>query len=166
MCRILHAPAVDSWTWDKQRVSVPRCVATRRSRSLIYLKLSQIREADTKDITLFWMNFHNPYAWKHIWTLFTNKLVLPWMCLFIRCPVTENVFSIVSFPNEFSYESSGFQLENKNKSIVYRQMVSLQNEFSYESSDFLLENDNKSIVYRQMVSLQNELSYESSGFQL
>ena len=46
------------------------------------------------------------------------------------------------------------------------QMVSLQNEFLYASLDFQLQNKNKNIVYKQMVSLQNEFSYESSDVQL
>ena len=73
---------------------------------------------------------------------------------------------MVSLQNEFSYESSDFQLQNKNKMILYIQMASLQNEFSYESSYFQLQNKNKIIPYIQMASLQNELSYESSDFQL
>ena len=55
---------------------------------------------------------------------------------------------MVFLQNGFSYASSDFQLQNKNKNIVYKQMVSLQNEFSYESSNLLLQNKNKSIVYK------------------
>ena len=69
---------------------------------------------------------------------------------------------MVSLQNEFSYVSSDFQPQYKNKNILYMHMVSFQNEFSYVSSDFQLENMNKNILYKQMVSLQNEFSCESS----
>ena len=53
-----------------------------------------------------------------------------------------------------------------NRNILYKQMVSPQNEFSYESSDLQLQNKNKNIVYKQMVFLQNEFSNDASDLQL
>ena len=62
---------------------------------------------------------------------------------------------MASLPSEFSYVSSDFQLEIKNKNIVYKQIASLPTEFSCDLTDYFQQKKTWNILYKQVVSFQN-----------
>ena len=75
------------------------------------------------------MNFLIPRYRTRIRTLFASKCSLFWMYFNVSLQIYRYIVykKTASLQNEFSYEFLDFQVQNRNKSILYKQMVFLQN---------------------------------------